>query len=60
MSTPKTQADHDRASLDCRAFAAVLGAMLASTLLVCGASIGGAQTPAPIVMAPSHQACACL
>jgi hypothetical protein len=53
---------HDRPSLDSRAFALLLSAILASTLLWVGASVTGeTQTQAtPVAMAatPSHLQCA--
>ncbi len=55
---------HDRPSLDSQAFALLLSAMLASTLLWAGASVlGETQTQAsPVAMAmaatPSHLQCA--
>ena len=57
---------HDRPSLDSHAFALLLSAMLASTLLWAGASVlGETQTqtqtqPTPVAMAatPSHLQCA--
>ena len=60
MWNTQADPDHDRTSLDCRAFAAVLVALLTGTLLLCGASIGDDRPKHAAAPSPSHQQCACL